>query len=299
MISLIVCSVNPDMYEEFSENVNKTIGVEHEIIRFDNREKKWGICKVYNHCFEKAKFPYICFVHEDMFFFTTDWGKILIDFHSKNPKCGVIGFAGSTFVNNTFVQWKIDKRISKVHTFLSYQKDLPVDNNNLRSFFNCKNDFDPVLVLDGMFLFTSRQVCNDVKFDELMLDNFHIYDTDFTFTVSLKYNNYVCSQIDNMHRCKSSFSNEYINGLLAFHKKRNHYLPHTIVNLNPIHLWLIKNHEILDFSYTLKRNCISGKEYKDMMKIFCMKYRVNVFFRFIDFVYGKVMNVKIRKINLS
>ena len=299
MITLIVCSVNPDMYEEFSENVKETIGVEYEIICFDNREKRWGICKVYNHCVEKAKYPYICFVHEDMYFFTKGWGKTLIDFHSRTPNCGVIGFAGSTLVDRTFTQWKIDKKISKVHTTLSQHKELPVDYNNLKKFSNSNNEFEPVLVLDGMFLFTSKQICNEVKFDEMMLNNFHIYDTDFTFSVSLKYNNYICSQIDNMHRCKSCLSNEYIKGLLAFHKKRRDYLPCGINTINPIHMWLIKNHEILDFSSILRRNSISGEKYVDLMKSFDSDYYINGFFEFIDFFYGKVMNIKIRKHPLS
>lgn len=299
MISIIVCSVNPDMYEEFTENVKETIGVEYEIICFDNREKRWGICKVYNHCIEKAKYPYICLVHEDMYFFTKGWGKILIDFHSFTPNCGVIGFAGSSLVDNTFVQWKIDKKTSKVNTTLSQHKGLPVTPDNLKCFFNSKNEFESVLVLDGMFLFTSRRICNDVKFDEMMLDNFHIYDTDFTFTVSLKYNNYVCSKIDNMHRCKSSLSNEYINGLLAFHKKRRDYLPSSIKHINRIHLWLIKNHEILEFSSILRKNSISGEKYLVLMKEFNSNYCINGVYKIIDFFYRKVMNIKIRKKTLS
>ncbi len=299
MISLIVCSVNPDMYEEFSGNIKKTIGVEYEIIRFDNREKRWGICKVYNHCVKKAKYPYVCFVHEDMYFFTKGWGKTLIDFHSRTPNCGVIGFAGSTLVGNTFIQWKIDKNISKVHTTLSQHKELPVDYDNLKKFSNSKNEFEPVVVLDGMFLFTSIHICNEVKFDEMMLNNFHIYDTDFTFSVSLKYKNYVCSQIDNMHRCRSCLSNEYIKGLLEFHKKRRDYLPSYIKRINPIHLWLIKNHEILEFSSILRKNCISGEKYLDLMIKFNPNYSINGWGKIIDFFYRKVMNIKIRKKTLS
>lgn len=296
MISLIVCSARPHMFEEFKKNVEQTIGVEHEIILFDNREKHWGLCKVYNNCVHEAKYPYLCFVHEDMYFFTKGWGQILINFYSQTPKCGIIGFAGSNYVGRTFVQWKVDRTISRVHTCISSNKELPVDYDNIKRFYNSRNDFDPVIVIDGMFLFTSRAVCDNVMFDEKMLDDFHIYDTDFSFSVSLKYNNYVCSKIDNMHRCRSKFSRAYVDGLLAFHKKRQMILPQSLVNLNTLHSWLIRNHEIIEFSDTLKNNSYSVKEYEALMRRFDPNCHVNVLLRCVDFIYGKLFNVKIRRL---
>lgn len=297
MISLIVCSVNPEMFDEFKENVDMTIGVEHEIIAFDNREKHWGLCKVYNHCISKAKYQYLCFVHEDMYFFTKGWGKLLIDFHANTPECGVIGFAGSQYVAKTFVQWKIDRITSRVHTCISPQKNLPFDYNNIKRFYNSRREFDPVVVLDGMFLFTSKKVCNEVRFDEKMLGNFHIYDTDFTFSVSQKYNNFVCSLIDNMHRSKSNFSKAYVEGLLAFHNKWHDVLPKSLVNLNLLHSWLIHSHEILDFSYAIKNNSYTDDEYRMLMNSFCPRCHINAIYKMLDYFYGKVMNIKIRKIH--
>ena len=69
MISLIVCSANSSMLEEFKDNVRLTIGVEYELIIFDNRIKRYGLCRVYNECAEKAKYDFLLFVHEDMYFF--------------------------------------------------------------------------------------------------------------------------------------------------------------------------------------------------------------------------------------
>ena len=296
MISLIVCSVNPLMLEEFKQNVRETIGVENEIIVFDNRNKHWGLCKVYNYCMKNAQYPYLCFVHEDMYFFTKNWGKILIDFFSNTPKCGVIGFAGANYIDRTFVQWKIDRSISRVHTCISPKKELPVDYDLLNRFYNCTKDFERVIVLDGMFLFTSKDVATSCQFDEAMLDNFHIYDTDFTFSVSKKYNNYVCSKIDNMHRSHSSFSKSYLEGLMAFHEKRRKEIPCSIYHVGKLHSWLIKNHEILEFSASLKSNSYTEEQQKFFMDKFYSNFRVNNLHIIINYVYGKIMNIKIRKI---
>ena len=54
MISIIVCSINPDAAEKLKQNIAATIGrVEYEVIVFDNRTSGYGICKVYNSCAER------------------------------------------------------------------------------------------------------------------------------------------------------------------------------------------------------------------------------------------------------
>lgn len=79
-LTIIICSINPERCKITIENITETVGVEHQIEVFDNREHNWGICKVYNHCAEKANSPYLCFMHEDFFIETKNWGKDIIDF---------------------------------------------------------------------------------------------------------------------------------------------------------------------------------------------------------------------------
>ena len=105
MISIIICSINPERCEKLLKNISETIGIDYETIVFDNRKEDWGICRVYNYCAEKAKYPFLCFAHEDILIGTKNWGKTIIDFIAKTPDCGVVGFAGGLQVQKNFSSW--------------------------------------------------------------------------------------------------------------------------------------------------------------------------------------------------
>lgn len=82
MISIIASTHNPTFFQRFSEKVQETIGVDFEIIGIENHTQ-YSICEAYNIGADKAKYPYLCFVHEDVIFRTKDWGKYLIDVYGN------------------------------------------------------------------------------------------------------------------------------------------------------------------------------------------------------------------------
>ena len=41
-VSIIVCSMRPELCEQMLVSIEKTIGIDHEAIVFDNREKGLG-----------------------------------------------------------------------------------------------------------------------------------------------------------------------------------------------------------------------------------------------------------------
>ena len=104
MISVLICSADNSLLNQVKTNIEQTIGVEHEILFFENLEKK-GICEVYNSLAARAKFSYLCFVHEDILFQTLNWGLLLADIFSKNPAIGVVGVAGSKYKSKSFSGW--------------------------------------------------------------------------------------------------------------------------------------------------------------------------------------------------
>ena len=78
MYSIICCSVNPEEAAALERNIADTIGMPFEFIPFDNREKGYGLCKVYNLCAERARYDFLCIVHEDVRFLTKDWGRLVV-----------------------------------------------------------------------------------------------------------------------------------------------------------------------------------------------------------------------------
>ena len=104
MLSIIICSISPERLQAVKRNIQHSIGVEHEFIIIDNREKKWPIAKAYNYGAYAAKYPYLFFVHEDVKFHSQNWGGV-IENKLREPDCGVIGFAGSKVKLKSYSGW--------------------------------------------------------------------------------------------------------------------------------------------------------------------------------------------------
>src|SRR3989344_1016681 len=117
MISVIVSSKDDVMLRELNEDVKKTIGCEFEIVALENKNGR-GICGVYNEGVRKAKFPYLCFVHEDVRFLTNDWGMRIVE-KLSNKDTGVIGVAGSSLIAEDGIWTSVKRPFVKgqvVHT---------------------------------------------------------------------------------------------------------------------------------------------------------------------------------------
>ena len=230
MISIITCSIKPDICKEMLESVNKTIGAEYEAIVFDNRERKYGICKAYNEAAQKSKGDYLCFVHEDILFRTNNWGRELINFTKHNYDCGVISVAGSKRAFRNFFYWCDDNRSSLINIYQSKNKKNNYSENSLlHSYINPNNEiFSKAVCLDGLFLFVKKNIWEDNKFDEDTFNGFHFYDADFTFSVSQKFQNYVYFGINICHFSKGNFDRTYFENMYKFQKKWKNKLPYCL-----------------------------------------------------------------------
>jgi|WetSurMetagenome_2_1015567.scaffolds.fasta_scaffold27774_3 hypothetical protein len=296
MISIIICSVNPSFFKEIELNIKETIGIEYEIIGFDNREKKLSLCKVYNLCAQKAKYQYLCFIHEDMFFYTKNWGDIILDFYKSKTNVGIVGFSGSDIVPADFVEWNINKYHSKTHIVFAKNKSLPM--SSFKCFFNYSKDYERVIILDGMFLFVSKIIWNENKFDEINYINFHLYDTDFSFSISRHYQNYVCTKILAVHRCHSKLNAVYISELLNFRNKWHQKLPVSInrhskiINILTYYQQFYKNYSLYKTNgYSISMIC------KQLENIYENPY-IMMFLLIFHRIISVFTNIKIRKFSI-
>ena len=230
-ISVITCSIKPELCSQMLESVRSTIGVNFETIVFDNRENNFGICKVYNDCAKKAKYPYLCFIHEDVIMPTPNWGMNMIEFAEKTPDCGVIGFAGCTMINRNFLGWGYVKNGRCRY----YDPDnLNMEQNISDLYFRYNNpkkvEFDKVVALDGLFLFVSKVVWAENPFNEEEMKGFHFYDSEFSFKIAQKWQNYVCLIADIYHFSNGRPDKEYYNCARLFQNKWKQVLPYTVAN---------------------------------------------------------------------
>ena len=150
MISIIISTHNPNLLNDITENIHKTIGVEHEIISIENHNK-YSLCEAYNIGADKANFPYLCCVHEDVIFLTKDWGSYLIDLMESDKKIGLVGVVGTKFISTyPSTGWGTGPYVTNM-----YRGKIFLDKHlNYRDFDiqDKKKDIEDVFSMDGLFL---------------------------------------------------------------------------------------------------------------------------------------------------
>jgi len=186
MISIIICSRNSTIPTALEENLNATIGVEYEIVTVDNSENKHSIFSAYNFGLGLSKYPYLCFLHEDVLFKTSNWGVNLIN-HLNVEGCGIVGVAGGKIATNVPAQWSNEMRY--IHIIQHYKK--AKTNRYLKEPNEGNNLSESVVFVDGVFLSMRRELFSYVRFDE-QFEGFHSYDYDISIQSKVAgFNNYV------------------------------------------------------------------------------------------------------------
>jgi hypothetical protein len=249
MLSIIICSIRPELSENLRKNIDETIGIEHEIIIFDNREFRYGICKVYNSCAEKARYPFLCFLHEDVFIHTMNWGREICNF-LKNEEVGVVGFAGGLVKSSMPSLWGTTNEYSRMYFIDGPEKSGHFFNLNPQN-----ESYARVLCLDGFCMFVSKVVWGGNLFDENTFRKFHSYDVDFTFSVARRLKNYVCYTISITHFSKGNFNDLWLHENEKFIDKWRDELPCSILPLSSSELQRVDNHVLYNFlRFMINRN---------------------------------------------
>ncbi|MEJ7740617.1 MAG: glycosyltransferase [Chitinophagaceae bacterium] len=243
MISVLICSANPVLLEQVTASIKDTIGTDFEILHFDNRTDKKGICQVYNELAQHAEFNHLCFVHEDVLFQTHDWGKKLIETFNRNSRVGLIGVAGSKYKSRYFSGWYCNLKeldcSNIVHRY-SY--------GDRRHYLSPDDDREPqeVVCIDGVFMCCKKEVWQKIPFNEKEIKGFHFYDIDLSLRVALQYTVLVTYDIDMIHITRGGdYGNNWLQSAIAFHVIHKSQLPYSILKSVPrkvesiiIRLWL-------------------------------------------------------------
>jgi len=230
MISLIICSDSgrENNFQRLSENVRQTIGVTFEIIRTENDKVYPGICKAYNDAAAKAKYSYLCFIHDDVSFITDDWGKRLISHFETDHSTGLIGILGSVYKTKMVIWWphsKIKGRQTKRINVIQHYKYSP-QKEKLHFLVNPENEpMSRVASIDGVFMATTKEIWSENKFDEKLLNGFHGYDQDFSLQVGRTKKLYVVYDITIEHFSEGNFDCACLIDYLKVHKKWKKALP--------------------------------------------------------------------------
>lgn len=226
MISVIICSRGHDIPVVLRNNIETTIGIEHELIIIDNSQNKHDIFTAYNEGVRSAQGDILCFMHDDVLFRTQDWGRIIHGYFEKEEEIGVIGFAGAHFLPDVPLYWDESPFIS--------EHDLTTRDGKTEKCFQlghfADRDLVEVAVIDGMCFFVKKSLFNHISFDEVTFQGFHLYDMDISMQAkSVGYKVCVCKTVLIEHfysfsPTKPGFSLFELN-LQKFFKKWSSYFP--------------------------------------------------------------------------
>jgi hypothetical protein len=224
MISIIVCSVNAALFAKLEANISNTIGTEFEIIKIDNSNNQYSISSAYNIGAASAKSPFLCFIHEDIIFHSTGWGAELQSFFETNKEAGLVGLAGSKYKSLSPGSWVNGQ--SSLDCFNLIQHNPKNNENEIQNFNPDQNKlYVEVQTIDGLFLFTTRHVWSQMRFDETTFKGFHCYDLDFALQVGRKYKIYVTYTMLLEHLSMGSLNNHWIEQSILLSEKWKDVLP--------------------------------------------------------------------------
>ena len=267
MISIIICSKNPAYLNALTQNISETIGISYELLAFDNRLSKKGIAAVYNSQAAKARYETLCFVHEDIVIHTVGWGMILKNLLA-NKSVGLVGISGAVFKSKYPGIWSsCETNLYRTNSIQHFKNSIePVITN-----INPENaTHENVVVIDGVFMATRKNIFLNNKFDEILLKGFHGYDIDYSIQIGQQYKVLVSFEILIEHLSEGILSPVWLKDSIHVHKKWSKALPlqSNLLAAEQIHL----------NDYLAMQNLMSvALKYKGNKKIVLLNYLKLIF----------------------
>ncbi|MFC5195463.1 glycosyltransferase [Bizionia hallyeonensis] len=223
MISIIISTYQPTYCKALHDNIAETIGdVDYEVISIDN-PGIMGICEAYNTGAKRARYPYLCFVHEDVLFQTPNWGLHLIA-HFDDPDVGAIGVAGSAYKSYVPTTWSVFKPYIAMNLIQHFKA-----SGTATQLYHIQPDTNTkryqVVTLDGVFMATRQSIWQQYPFDTKTFDGFHGYDMDFSLQIGAQHSLFVVFDILLEHFSEGSPNKDWMAAAMAVSTKWKAHLP--------------------------------------------------------------------------
>jgi hypothetical protein len=230
MMSIIICSRDEEKLKEVNRSISNTIGVTHQVIAIDNSNGDYSIFQAYNIGVKQSHGNILCFMHEDISFKTTDWGKKVESIFEQNTDLGLVGVAGSSYKTRVPSHWSFPDSITKtgyINIIQHYQHNRIIHHlNNPR-----QESLSKVAAVDGVWFCARREVFEKVSFDDETFSNFHGYDVDFSLAVNQYYTVAVTFDVLIEHLSPGSFNKVWLSETIKLHDKWQNKLP---INVEPL-----------------------------------------------------------------
>ncbi|PWS31095.1 glycosyltransferase [Pedobacter paludis] len=290
MISVIISSIDKDLLKQVKSNIIETIGLECEIIAIDNLNTGRGICEVYNEATILAKFPILCFMHEDIVLETQNWGQKVIEIFSAQ-NVGLLGIAGSTMRSAVPSGWFPPAEFGTKSWRLNINQGSRYQNREKKhEYFNPKNELtSKVTCVDGVWFCTTKKLAQSIKFDDQLLQGFHGYDIDFSLSIAQTHDVLVTYDILLTHASDGNFDNTWLKEIIKVQKKWMAKLPVFSDDYSSDESKILEDRSLKRFFKELIKNKDFNKKERSELLSFYYKNRRLKFFKYLKFWYKNLV----------
>jgi hypothetical protein len=211
-ISIIICSKSKIALNRVTQNITDTIGCVFELIHEDNNENNSSLSSVYNRLQKIAQYPFVIFLHEDVLFYSQNWGFVVQKILSCK-ETGLLGLSGSIYKSKFPSVWS--SSLQSGYRISGEQFELISVQDSL-----CNK----VAVIDGCFIAARKNVIETHSFDE-NLNGFHGYDIDISLEIGKHYDVVVAKDINFTHLSNGIQNLDWLLSSIYIHNKWKNHLP--------------------------------------------------------------------------
>jgi hypothetical protein len=174
---------------------------------------------------EKATFPFICFLHEDISIETENWGRLLTGI-CLEKSISLIGVAGGKYKSRLLSGWYSGGRGMDYFSVLHLNKGKEEIICIPKIWEQTEAE---VAAIDGIFMLCTKPAWQITRFNDALLKGFHYYDIDFSLRVAQQHRVMVTNRLQLIHYTSGGdFGDKWVRETMLYHKAMEKLLPFSV-----------------------------------------------------------------------
>ena len=241
---------------EFQEYLKKTCKLKNiQVIEKVNNGEK-SLSETYNEIISESQYDIIVLCHDDIEIDSKNWGDKLLKNFKKNPEYGILGLAGTKYLDSTSQWWKVP---STMYGIVNHKQNDKKWTSTYSK--NINDNIEEVILVDGLFIALDKTKIIH-KFDE-SIKGFHFYDLGFTVPNHLDGVGIgVMFNIRVTHLSVGQTNQQWENNRIEFCEKYKNNLPIDITeNENQIFICVHDQNIIVEFENNNKFGNLKNYQY--------------------------------------
>lgn len=217
MISVIICSQYSDLSKEVKNSLSSTIGCSYEIVYIFNENNKYSIFEAYQLGVRQAKGDILCFMHNDVLFYSQNWGQIVEQVLADNS-VGGCAVAGVQYLRCSPAYYPVGHGMNRINLIQS------TSNGDL--FWHDYDQISEIVAFDGLWFCIKKDCFRKICFDTKTYSGFHFYDIDISLQLYEQGYRIVCIPNIQIKHLSGGYTNEsWLRSSFAFARKWENCLP--------------------------------------------------------------------------